>query len=44
MKRLVWPQYLVEPQYIEGYIEGSGQSNLILLSTAGVSPLMHSCY
>ena len=23
MKRSVWPQYLVEPQYIEGYFEGS---------------------
>ena len=21
MKRSVWPQYLVEPQYIEGYFE-----------------------
>jgi hypothetical protein len=23
MKRFVWPQYLVEPQYIEGYFEES---------------------
>ena len=22
MKRFVWPQYLVEPQHIEGYFEG----------------------
>jgi hypothetical protein len=21
MKRFVWPQYLVEPQYVEGYFE-----------------------
>ena len=21
MKRFVWPQYLVEPQYIKGYVE-----------------------
>jgi len=23
MKRFVWPQYLVEPQYIEGCVEES---------------------
>jgi hypothetical protein len=23
MKRFVWPQYLVEPQYVEGYFEES---------------------
>jgi len=27
----------VEPQYIEGYFKGSGQSNLVLLSPAGLS-------
>jgi len=27
----------VEPQYIEGYFEGGGQSNLVLLSPAGLS-------
>jgi hypothetical protein len=34
---LVKPQYFVEPQYIEGYFERDGESNLVLLSTAGLS-------
>jgi len=27
MKRWVWPQYLVEPQYTEGYIEEKGRES-----------------
>ena len=27
MQRLVWPQYLVEPQYIEGYFKRDQQFN-----------------
>jgi hypothetical protein len=36
MKGFVLPQYLVEPQHIEGALKGGGQSNLVLLSPAGV--------
>ena len=31
-KRSVCPQDLVDPQHIEGYFEGGGQSNQVLLS------------
>jgi hypothetical protein len=37
MKRLVKPQYLVEPQDIEGHFDGEWQSNLVLLFPTGVS-------
>ena len=28
MKRSVWPQHLVEPQYMEGYFEESWQASI----------------
>jgi len=31
MKWFVWPQYLVEPQYIEGALRRGGQPKLVLL-------------
>ena len=33
MKRFVWPQYLVEPQHIEGYFDGKWAVSLLRRET-----------